>query len=165
MVYLKGFSLVSENAENIILSEEKRTYFHNQYPFRIFPKKEFKDIKFSDVTILYGGNGSGKSTILNIIANKLNCDGSFGVHGEMMIKYLERCKFETSMEYFEEDKIIRSDDVFDYISNIRRINSLGFSQREKLFREYFDNKNKTIDAKRKSASNYVRNRVIDKDVK
>ena len=69
------------------------------------------------------------------------------------------------MEYFEEDKIIRSDDVFDYISNIRRINSLGFSQREKLFREYFDNKNKTIDAKRKSASNYVRNRVIDKDVK
>lgn len=59
MVYLKEFSFVSENTENIILSEEKRTYFHNQYPFRIFPKKEFKDIKFSDVTILYGGNGSG----------------------------------------------------------------------------------------------------------
>ena len=47
MIYLKEFSLVSENTENIILSEEKRTYFHNQYPFRIFPKKEFKDIKFS----------------------------------------------------------------------------------------------------------------------
>lgn len=178
MVYLKEFSLVSENTENIILSEEKRTYFHNQYPFRIFPKKEFKDIKFSDVTILYGGNGSGKSTILNIIANKLNCDGSFGVHGEMMMKYLEHCKFETSMEYFEEAKIIRSDDVFDYISNVRRINNRGFSQREMLFREYFDNKDKTIDdmndyqnlkksidAKRKSASNYVRNRVLDKDVK
>ena len=178
MVYLKEFSLVSENTENIILSEEKRTYFHNQYPFRIFPKKEFKDIKFSDVTILYGGNGSGKSTILNIIANKLNCDGSFGVHGEMMMKYLEHCKFETSMEYFEEAKIIRSDDVFDYISNVRRINNRGFSQREKLFREYFDNKDKTIDdmndyqnlknsidAKRKSASNYVRSRVFDKDVK
>ena len=178
MVYLKEFSLVSENTENIILSEEKRTYFHNHYPFRIFPKKEFKDIKFSDVTILYGGNGSGKSTILNIIANKLNCDGSFGVHGEMMMKYLEHCKFETSMEYFEEAKIIRSDDVFDYISNVRRINNRGFSQREMLFREYFDNKDKTIDdmndyqnlkksidAKRKSASNYVRNRVLDKDVK
>ena len=167
MVYLKEFSLVSENTENIILSEEKRTYFHNQYPFRIFPKKEFKDIKFSDVTILYGGNGSGKSTILNIIANKLNCDGSFGVHGEMMMKYLEHCRFETSMEYFEEA-----------ISNVRRINNRGFSQREMLFREYFDNKDKTIDdmndyqnlknsidAKRKSASNYVRNRVLDKDVK
>ena len=178
MVYLKEFSLVSENTENIILSEEKRTYFHNQYPSRIFPKKEFKDIKFSDVTILYGGNGSGKSTILNIIANKLNCDGSFGVHGEMMMKYLEHCRFETSMEYFEEAKIIRSDDVFDYISNVRRINNRGFSQREMLFREYFDNKDKTIDdmndyqnlknsidAKRKSASNYVRNRVLDKDVK
>ena len=82
-----------------------------------------------------------------------------------MIKYLERCKFETSMEYFEEDKIIRSDDVFDYISNVRRINNQGFGRREMLFREYFDNKNKTIDAKRKSASNYVRNRVLDKDVK
>ena len=47
-----------------------------------------------------------------------------------------------------------------------------------LFREYFDNKDKTIDdmndyqnlknsidAKRKSASNYVRNRALDKDVK
>lgn len=178
MVYLKGFSLVSENTENITLSEEKRTYFHNQYPFRIFPKKEFKDIKFSDVTILYGGNGSGKSTILNIIANKLNCDGSFGVHGEMMMKYLKHCKFETSMEYFEEAKIIRSDDVFDYISNVRRINNRGFSQREMLFREYFDNKSKaiddmndyqnlknSIDAKRKRASNYVRNRALDKDVK
>ena len=178
MVYLKEFSLVSENTENVILIDEKRTYFHNQYPFRIFPKKGLKDIKFSDVTILYGGNGSGKSTILNIIANKLNCDGSFGVHGEMQMKYLENCKFETSMEYFEEAKIIRSDDVFDYISNVRRINSRGFNQREMLFREYFDNKNKTIDdmndyqnlknsidAKRKSASNYVRSRMLDKDIK
>ena len=96
----------------------------------------------------------------------------------MMMKYLKHCKFETSMEYFEEAKIIRSDDVFDYISNVRRINNRGFSQREMLFREYFDNKDKTIDdmndyqnlkksidAKRKSASNYVRNRVLDKDVK
>lgn len=178
MVYLKEFNLLSEDYENSFLINERRTYFHNQYPFRIFPKKEFKDIKFSDVTILYGGNGSGKSTILNIIANKLNCDGSFGVHGEMMMKYLEHCRFETSMEYFEEAKIIRSDDVFDYISNVRRINNRGFSQREMLFREYFDNKDKTIDdmndyqnlknsidAKRKSASNYVRNRVLDKDVK
>ena len=145
MVYLKCFNLLSEEYENGLLINERRTYFHNQYPFRIFPKKEFKDIKFSDVTILYGGNGSGKSTILNIIANKLNCDGSFGVHGEMMMKYLEHCRFETSMEYFEEAKIIRSDDVFDYISNVRRINNRGFSQREMLFREYFDNKDKTID--------------------
>ena len=96
----------------------------------------------------------------------------------MMMKYLEHCRFETSMEYFEEAKIIRSDDVFDYIFNVRRINNRGFSQREMLFREYFDNKDKTIDdmndyqnlknsidAKRKSASNYVRNRVLDKDVK
>lgn len=178
MVYLKNFSLVSENVENMILSSERRTYFHNQYPFRIFPKKELKDIEFSDVTILYGGNGSGKSTILNIIANKLNCDGSFGAQGEMQIEYLKNCEYEMSMDYFEEVKIIRSDDVFDYISNVRRINNQGFSQREKIFREYFDNKDQTIDdmndyqnlknsvdAKRKSASNYVRSRVLDKDVK
>ncbi|MCI8345972.1 MAG: GTPase RsgA [Clostridia bacterium] len=30
---------------------------------------------FDNITILYGNNGSGKSTILNIIAHKLNLKG------------------------------------------------------------------------------------------
>ena len=32
---------------------------------------EFKEIEFEPVTIFYGGNGTGKTTLLNIIAEKL----------------------------------------------------------------------------------------------
>ena len=71
MVYLKEFNLLSEDFENGILINERRNYFHNQYPFRIFPDKKLEKMDFANITILYGGNGSGKSTILNIIAEKL----------------------------------------------------------------------------------------------
>ena len=75
MVYLKEFNLLSEEIENGILINERRNYFHNQYPFRIFNDKKLEKIDFTNITILYGGNGSGKSTILNIIAEKLNAKG------------------------------------------------------------------------------------------
>ena len=63
MVYLKEFNLLSEEFENGILINERRNYFHNQYPFRIFTDKKLEKIDFTNITILYGGNGSGKSTI------------------------------------------------------------------------------------------------------
>ena len=67
MVYLKEFNLLSEEFENSILINERRNYFHNQYPFRIFTDKKLEKIDFTNITILYGGNGSGKSTVSNII--------------------------------------------------------------------------------------------------
>ncbi len=38
--------------------------------FKLLSKHDFKRIDFEPVTILYGGNGSGKSTALNVIAEK-----------------------------------------------------------------------------------------------
>lgn len=176
MVYLKEFDLLSEDYENDMLSRERRTYFHNQYPFRIFPEKEFKKINFSNITILYGGNGSGKSTILKIIAEKLNAKGHINC-GEMFQTYVDGCSYEMTYEIPDEIKIIKSDDVFDYIYNVKRINNHGFNQREALLKEYFDCKNNTIrdikdyqsiknevDAKRGSASSFIRGRMLNKDV-
>ena len=31
-------------------------------------------MSFSDIAILYGGNGSGKTTVLNIIASKIGAE-------------------------------------------------------------------------------------------
>lgn len=177
MVYLKEFNLLSEEFENGILINERRNYFHNQYPFRIFTDKKLEKINFTNITILYGGNGSGKSTILNIIAEKLNAKGLNFTGGEMFQTYVDYCKHETSLEIPDEVKIIKSDDVFDYIYNVKRINNRGFNQREALLKEYFECKKTSIrdindyqsiknevDAKRLGPSGFIRGRMFDKDV-
>lgn len=177
MVYLKEFNLLSEDFENGILINERRNYFHNQYPFRIFPDKKLEKMDFANITILYGGNGSGKSTILNIIAEKLNAKGLNFTGGEMFQTYVDYCKHETSLEIPDEVKIIKSDDVFDYIYNVKRINNRGFNQREALLKEYFECKKTSIrdindyqsiknevDAKRLGPSGFIRGRMLDKDV-
>ena len=177
MVYLKEFNLLSEEFENGILINERRNYFHNQYPFRIFTDKKLEKIDFTNITILYGGNGSGKSTILNIIAEKLNAKGLNFTGGEMFQTYVDYCKHETSLEIPDEVKIIKSDDVFDYIYNVKRINNRGFNQREALLKEYFECKKTSIrdindyqsiknevDAKRLGPSGFIRGRMLNKDV-
>lgn len=177
MVYLKEFNLLGEEFENGILINERRNYFHNQYPFRIFTDKKLEKINFTNITILYGGNGSGKSTILNIIAEKLNAKGLNFTGGEMFQTYVDYCKHETSLEIPDEVKIIKSDDVFDYIYNVKRINNRGFNQREALLKEYFECKKTSIrdindyqsiknevDAKRLGPSGFIRGRMLDKDV-
>lgn len=177
MVYLKEFNLLSEDFENGILINERRNYFHNQYPFRIFPDKKLEKMDFANITILYGGNGSGKSTILNIIAEKLNAKGLNFTGGEMFQTYVDYCKYETSLEIPDEVKIIKSDDVFDYIYNVKRINNRGFNQREALLKEYFECKKTSIrdindyqsiknevDSKRLGPSGFIRGRMLDKDV-
>lgn len=177
MVYLKEFNLLSEEFENSILINERRNYFHNQYPFRIFTDKKLEKIDFTNITILYGGNGSGKSTILNIIAEKLNAKGLNLTGGEMFQTYVDYCKYETTLETPDEIKIIKSDDVFDYIYNVKRINNRGFNQREALLKEYFECKKTSIrdindyqsiknevDAKRLGPSDFIRRRMLNKDV-
>ena len=170
MVYLKKFTLLDEIQEhNIEFNEERRNIFNNYYPLHLFSSKSFKEINFDKITIFYGGNGSGKSTILNIIAEKLNAKGLNFTGGEMFQTYVDYCKYETSLEIPDEVKIIKSDDVFDYIYNVKRINNRGFNQREALLKEYFECKKTSIrdindyqsiknevDAKRLGPSGFIR---------
>ena len=46
--------------------------FSSFYPLNIFYSNEFECMNLRDITILYGSNGSGKSTILKLIARKLD---------------------------------------------------------------------------------------------
>jgi predicted ATPase len=76
---LKGFTI---NIDGPILDKVKVTFVDtsdfNQYPFSINIIKNLKDIKFpTRVTFFLGENGTGKSTILEAIANK----AGFGAEG------------------------------------------------------------------------------------
>ena len=64
MIYLKVFKLCNSINKN-----------SNIYPYNILKNKEPDIFLFDNITVLYGNNGSGKSTILNIIAQKLNLKG------------------------------------------------------------------------------------------
>ena len=64
MIYLSSFKLSGRKLKN-----------PNIYPYNVFKDKDIEPFVFSPITILYGNNGSGKSTILNAIANKLMIKG------------------------------------------------------------------------------------------
>ena len=41
---------------------QQRTCYDSYYPFQLFPARGLRALELADVTILYGGNGSGKTT-------------------------------------------------------------------------------------------------------
>jgi len=91
MIYLKTFKLCD--------SKNKNT---NIYPFNVLQNKEPDVFIFDNITVLYGNNGSGKSTILNIIAHKLDMKGKERNNPEVIgtVPYFEdfaqKCTYELS---------------------------------------------------------------------
>ena len=175
MLYLKEFTLLDEDEEQemVYLAEQRRIH-NNTYPLDIYPSKSLYKIKFSPITIFCGGNGSGKTTLINIIAEKLNArrKSSFD-KGTYFDLYVRNCKFEMTFEEPYDISLITSDDVFDYLLDVRSINSNVSRKKEFLSREYsnykfhqdnssFDNYDElraTYDAKTKSMSKFVRERL------
>ena len=97
----------------------------NLYPFGLFPERSrgMRELVLefnSPITILYGGNGSGKTTILNLIAESIKAmrHSAFNKSG-LFYDYLNSCNTETG-EQCRKMMIITSDDVFDYLQRQRR---------------------------------------------
>ena len=113
---------------------------NNVYPFKLLPQKGVGEITFSPITIFYGGNGSGKSTMLNIMAEKLGLFRSAPFNTTpFMADYLALCRYTLChgvRELPKESAIISSDGVFDYLLDIRAINEKVGRRREELFGEY-----------------------------
>ena len=103
-IYIKSFELASIADEIDFITNQRRTCYNGIYPFKIFPEKGFERIDFSPVTIFYGGNGSGKSTILNLIAESAGISRhSPFAGGAFFEKYLEKiipCIFLRNIHYF-----------------------------------------------------------------
>ena len=140
MIYLRNFSFPSEDREYNFILDEKRTCFDTFYPFKILSKNDFTEIDFEPVTILYGGNGSGKSTALNVIAEKIGASRDTIFNKSNFFKdYVDMCDMD-EVKITEIKRIITSDDVFDYILNLRNLNEGIDNKRENLFGDYLDAK-------------------------
>jgi len=177
MVYLNVFTFPNEDMEFNFFMSIKRTCYDSFYPFKILSRHGFERIDFEPVTILYGGNGSGKSTALNVIAEKteINRDSIYN-KSNFYTDYVNMCGMQLKDGIPENSRIITSDDVFDYMLNIRNLNEGIDQKREKLFEEYLDAKyshflmksiedyeqlKKVNTAKSKTQSRFVRNELMD----
>jgi len=173
MVYLKNFKLLNEMQEHDIYGIETRTIFNSYYPLHMFVNKQMENIEFDNITIFYGGNGSGKTTLLNIIASRINAMRKNSYNkGRIFDLYVERCMYKKTVQEPLEIKFISSDDVFDYLLDIRAINANVNRKKAELSREWVENKYGTemdytdydsmrnhVEAKKLSMSKYIRGRL------
>ena len=177
MVYLNTFILPSEGMEYNFILNEKRTCYDSFYPFKVLSKHYLERIDFEPITILYGGNGSGKSTALNVIAEKTKVqrDSVFN-KSNFYSDNLDMCEMYIEEEIPERSRIITSDDVFDYMLNVRNINEGIDVRRDEVFKEYLDAKyaqfqmkslqdydrlKQINNARRKTQSKFVRENLMD----
>ena len=137
-MYLSAFYFPGEEAESDFMFGLKTTYDQSVYPYGILPKAGLNEIIFRPVTILYGGNGSGKSTALNVIAEKLRLERNSAYNRSRFFQdYVDRCKAAQDEPIPKGSRIITSDDVFDMMLDIRSINEGIDRKREELAEDYY----------------------------
>ena len=137
-MYLSAFYFPGEETESDFMFGLKTTYDQSVYPYGILPKAGLNEIIFRPVTILYGGNGSGKSTALNVIAEKLRLERNSAYNRSRFFQdYVDRCKAAQDEPIPKGSRIITSDDVFDMMLDIRSINEGIDRKREELAEDYY----------------------------
>lgn len=177
MIYLSSFTFPDSDMEFDFFLSQKRTCYNSYYPFQILSRRAFRRIDFEPVTILYGGNGTGKTTALNVIAEKLRLkrDSIFN-KSNFFEDYLKLCSFAPAGALPENSRVIASDDVFDYMLTVRSMNEEIDLKKEALFEDYLDSKyakfqvrsledyealKKITKARRMTQSKYVRSELMD----
>ena len=177
MIYLEYFTFPDSDREFDFFVNQKRTCYDSFYPFQILSRHHLQRIDFEPVTILYGGNGSGKTTVLNVIGEKLQLsrDSVFN-KSNFFQDYLDFCDYKLKVRLPVNSRVITSDDVFDYMLNIRSMNEGIDRKKESLFEDYLDAKyadfqmrslddyerlKKVTKARRLTQSRYVRSELMD----
>ena len=161
MLYLSRFSFPDADAEFDFRLTVKRTCYDSFYPFGVLSARGLRELSFEPVTILYGGNGCGKTTALNVMAEKLLLmrDAPYN-RSSFFEDYVRICRAETRAPVPMESRVITSDDVFDFMLNLRAINSGVDDRREELMREYLDNRHSGFHLK--SLEDYEQLRKVNK---
>ena len=174
-MYIKSLKLTSDYDEIKFIENLVRTCYNGVYPFKIFPDKGLERVDFAPITIFYGGNGSGKTTLLNILAELTGVTRHSAFSGSAFFKeYTRGCQVYCS-EIPPGSQILTSDDVSDYLLNIRYLNDGIDVRRNELFDEYlyrkyshhqlksmadYDDWKESMSAKKSTQSMYVKNRLM-----
>lgn len=121
MIYVRAFK-----------PSERKIPNTNAYPYNIFGQKQCDWLVFEPVTCLYGNNASGKSSLLNIMANKLNLKGAergAGAGGNPYFdSFLEECRVtlgenengKSILQIPEHSRYIKSEDVMYVVKKIQQ---------------------------------------------
>lgn len=177
MIYLSHFEFPDIEEEYDFIMKIKRKCYDTFYPFQTVSQHHLRMLDFESVTVLYGGNGSGKTTVLNVIAEKLGLKrDTLYNRSNFFEDYTRKCHYESAGSIPEQSRIITSDDVFDFMLNLRSINNGINRKREELFEDYLDAKyshfqmkslddyeqlKKVNSARSKTQSKYVRSNLMD----
>lgn len=176
MIYLSHFSFPDIEIEYDFILAQKKTCYDSYYPFQVLSKHRLAMLDFEPITILYGGNGSGKTTALNVIAETLNLQrGALYNRSAFYEDYIKLCRYRTECDIPKDSRIITSDDVFDFMLNLRSINEGIDRKRNDLFEDYLDAKyshftmrslddyeqlKKVNQARSKTQSRYIRDNLM-----
>ena len=183
MIYLNTFHIASKSEEESYFSYSRRarlTVYQSTYPFVIFRERQMPhDFQFRDITVFCGDNGSGKSTILNLISEKLALKrDSMYNRSDFFDDYLDICRYSANGRISPDSRIITSDDVFNRILQIRRLNYGIDDKRQVLIDRYIENNGENVDTllhglddyerwkeiydarHKQNMSQYIRNRLV-----
>jgi len=155
MIYLEEFSFPSFQFENDYLADafdyyrnaflgSYRTdyYMGMVYPFNVLGEAELIQVAFKPITIFYGSNGAGKSTAINVIAEKLGVIRTTPYNSSSwMNRYVNACSCKLNPEWESRmDKItnvMTSDDVFHTMLDARKNSEMQQLKSQALRKEFF----------------------------
>ena len=141
MLYLSRFTFPDKEMEFDFHLYQRRTCYDTFYPFGVLSGRGLVELTFEPVTILCGGNGSGKTTALNIIGERLGLQrDTLYNRSNFFERYTQLCDFELRSSLPQGSRVITSDDVFDYMLSLREVNEGVDRRREEIFEEFLENR-------------------------
>ena len=164
MVYLQSFRMPSKARDEdafdpmsgAYVQKTAQTCRNSVYPFVMFRERGLPDpFTFGDITVLYGNNGSGKSTILNVIAEALGLRRAAPFNrSDLFDDYVSLCAYRAARFIPPESAVLTSDDVFSRMLDIRRANDGIDGARQALLREWSENRYSRQDTRLRGLENY-----------
>lgn len=140
MIYLSGFRFPGAAQEANYMANSwraKQTCYDSYYPFGLFEGRTLPELDLLEITILYGGNGSGKTTLLNVMADALRLHRRAEYNRTPFFDdYVRLCEPRTMRPVPAGSLILTSDDVFDYMLDLRALNDGVDMRREQMFADY-----------------------------